>query len=203
MDVPLCKHVSFERILNDRPGFSEENSEVFDDISAHSIIESDTKIVVQSNNSNVAQTYTQAESDKALGNMLRNLDDKKPRIKTAKITKKEKASFAQMLDGLDDKTYKCYFCDKVFCKEKFVRLHRNKHLDQNGQLPCKYCNKTYPTYRAIMQHIIGTHKPVDCKECNKTFFSHTSYLRHQKTIHVDQSIKKFKCDLCSYESHAR
>ena len=42
----------------------EENIEVFDDKSANSIIESDTKIVVQSNNSNAAKTKTQAESGK-------------------------------------------------------------------------------------------------------------------------------------------
>ena len=42
----------------------EEKDEVFDDTSANSIIESDTKIVVQSNNFNDAQTKTQAESDK-------------------------------------------------------------------------------------------------------------------------------------------
>ena len=188
----FCEHVSFERILNDRPGFSEENSEVFDDRSAHSIIETDTKIVVQSNNSNVAQTYTQAESDKALGNMLKNLDDKKPKIKTAKtakITKKEKASFAQMLDSLEDKTFKCYYCDKVFCKLKFLQLHRKKHLDKNGHYPCKDCSKMYPDYSKIKHHILNAHAPGFCKECNKSFFSVTSYLRHRKTVHVDQSIK--------------
>ena len=34
-------------------------------------------------------------------------------ISFAESIKKEKTSFAQMLDGLDDKTYSCYFCDKV------------------------------------------------------------------------------------------
>ena len=42
----------------------EENIEAFDDKSANSITESDTKIVVQSNNFNDAQTKTQAESEK-------------------------------------------------------------------------------------------------------------------------------------------
>ena len=132
----------------------EENTEIFDEMSTHSITDSKTNIVVQVNDSNSAQPQTNVESDKSLENMLNVLTDCNPKISTMlkskpgpKPKKKEKASFAQMLDGLDDKTYKCYFCDKVFCKEKFVRLHRNKHLDQNGQLPCKHCNKTYPTYR--------------------------------------------------------
>ena len=42
----------------------EENIDVFDDKSANSIIESDTRIVVQSNDSNAAETKTQAESEK-------------------------------------------------------------------------------------------------------------------------------------------
>ena len=45
--------------------------------------------------------------------MLNKFDDEVPKVKKAKIVKKEKASFAQMLDSLDDKTFKCYYCDKV------------------------------------------------------------------------------------------
>ena len=99
---------------------SEENIEVFDDTSANSIVESDTKIVIQSNNPNAAKTQTQVESRKALENMLNNLDDETPKISKKpkpKPIKKEKASFAQILDGLEDKTFKCYYCDKV---KKFV-----------------------------------------------------------------------------------
>ena len=45
--------------------------------------------------------------------MLNKFDDEVPKVKKAKIVKKEKASFAQMLDSLDDRTFKCYYCDKV------------------------------------------------------------------------------------------
>ena len=104
------------------------NIEILDDTSAHSIVKSDTKIVVQSNDSNAVQN--QADShNKALENMLNNLDDDIPKkITKAKIVKKEKASFAQLLDGLEDKTYKCYYCNKEFSKWKFLDLHYKKHL---------------------------------------------------------------------------
>ena len=147
----------------------------------------------------IAQTKT--ESDRALENMLNNLDDYTPKITTAKNFKKEKASFAQMLDGLADPTFKCYYCDKVFCKRKFLDIHHKNHLDDKGHFPCKHCTKTFPRYMDIKPHVVGTHTPAFCKDCDKSFFSHTSYQRHRQTIHIDQSIKKFKCDLCTFESH--
>ena len=134
--------------------------------------------------------------------MLNNLDNEVPKTKKTKIVKKEKASFAQMLDSLEDKTFQCYYCDKVFCKLKFLQLHRKKHLDKNGHYPCKHCSKMYPDYGKITRHILNTHVPGFCKDCNKSFFCVTSYERHRKTVHIDQSIKKFKCNLCAFETHA-
>ena len=177
---------------------SKENIEIFDDTSTHSIAESDTKIVVHSNESNATQNEA-----KALENMLNNLDDDTPKIATAKIVKKEKASFAQLLDGLEDKTYKCYYCNKEFCKRKFLDLHHKNHLDKNGHFPCQHCSRTFPGYKQIKSHILCSHTPAFCKDCNKSFFSSTSYERHRKTVHVDKSIKKFKCDLCTFETHAK
>jgi hypothetical protein len=70
---------------------TEDNIEIFDDTSTHSIVESDTKIVVQSNDSNSAKSQIRAKSDKALENMLNDLDGDTPRkIAKAKIVKKEK-----------------------------------------------------------------------------------------------------------------
>ena len=180
----------------------EDNIEIFDDASTHSIVESDAKIVVQSNDSNSPKTQIRAKSDKALENMLNDLDDDTPRkIAKAKIVKKEKASFAQLLDGLEDKTYKCYYCNKEFSRWKFLDLHYKKHLDKNGHFPCQHCSKMYPSYKQIKSHILNTHTPAFCKDCDKSFFNHTSYQRHRNTVHVNQSIKKFKCDLCTFESH--
>ena len=133
--------------------------------------------------------------------MINNLDDEVPKIKKAKIVKKEKASFAQMLDSLEDPTFECYYCDKVFCKKKFLDIHHKNHLDVNGHFPCKHCSKTFTRYKDIKPHVVGTHTPAFCKDCDKSFFNHTSYQRHRNTVHVNQSIKKFKCDLCTFESH--
>ena len=94
----------------------DENTEIFDETSTHSITDSKTNIVVQIRDPNSAQTQTKVESDKSLENLLNNLAGSNPKISKKpkpKAIKKEKASFAQMLDGLDDKTYSCYFCDKV------------------------------------------------------------------------------------------
>ena len=90
----------------------------------------------------------------------------------------------------------------MFCKLKFLQLHRKNHLDKNGHYPCKHCSKMYPDYGKIKRHILNTHVPGFCKDCNKSFFCVTSYERHRKTVHIDQSIKKFKCNLCAFETHA-
>ena len=102
----------------------DENTEIFDETSTHSITDSKTNIVVQINDSN-SKTHTKVETDKSLENLLNNLADSNPKISKKpkpKPIKKEKASFAQMLDGLDDKTYNCYFCDKVLTHHMFLQI---------------------------------------------------------------------------------
>ena len=73
------------------------------------------------------------------------------------LMKKKKVSLSQLLDGLDESKFTCYYCDKMFCNRKFLNEHYKKHLDSNGTLPCKYCEKRYPTFRKITSHIRSTH----------------------------------------------
>ena len=100
------------------------------------------------------------------------------------------------------KRFHKFLYNKVFCKRKFLQLHHKNHLDKNGHYPCNHCSKSYPDVRKTKNHILNTHAPSFCKDCDKSFFSSTSYERHKKTVHVDQSIKKFKCNLCAFETHA-
>ena len=73
------------------------------------------------------------------------------------LMKKKKVSLSQLLDGLDESKFTCYYCDKMFCNRKFLNEHYKKHLDSNGTLPCKYCEKRYPSFRKITCHIRSTH----------------------------------------------
>ena len=46
--------------------------------------------------------------------------------------KKKKVSLSQLLEGLDESKFTCYYCDKMFCNRKFLNEHYKKHLDSNG-----------------------------------------------------------------------
>ena len=75
-------------------------------------------------------------------------EDLKPQIKP--VFKKEKKSLSQLLENLDDSDrFTCYYCDKEFSNRKYLHLHYKKHLDSNGKLPCRHCEKTAATFRKI------------------------------------------------------
>ena len=75
-------------------------------------------------------------------------EDLKPQIKP--VFKKEKKSLSQLLENLDDSDrFTCYYCDKEFSNRKYLHLHYKKHLDSNGKLPCRHCEKTASTFRKI------------------------------------------------------
>ena len=58
-----------------------------------------------------------------------------PQPKPAKIKKK---TFREILEKLDEKVFTCYFCDKVFSEMKYLRSHHKRHLDEEGNYPCRY-----------------------------------------------------------------
>ena len=90
----------------------------------------------------------------------KNLDllDNEEIVDLAKpLMKKKKVSLSQLLDGLDESKFTCYYCEKMFCNRKFLNEHYKKHLDSDGTLPCKYCEKRYPSFRKITCHIRSTH----------------------------------------------
>ena len=123
-------------------------------------------------------------------NKRKSLEDELDELETSdnkvivakKLAKKPKkaATLADFLDGLDETKFTCYYCDKMFKNRKFLNEHFKKHLDSNGNFPCKHCNIVKSSYREIATHISRSHNPGFCKECNKSFHGQTSLARHQK-----------------------
>ena len=190
--------------LND-PNYdpNDPNYDPNDDIEANPVDECENKvqfIIPQAN----SEMKSGPQKRKCLEDELNELGNSDNKVIVAKkLAKKPKktATLADFLDGLDETKFTCYYCDKMFKNRKFLNEHFKKHLDSNGNFPCKHCNIVKSSYREIATHISRSHNPGFCKECNKSFHGQTSLARHQKAIHGNKSLKKFKCEFCPYVTH--
>ena len=208
MSIPLNK-LNFLNTNDTDPNYdpNDPNYDPNDDIEANPVDESENKVIVQYH-SNIPQEKSEIKNSKkrkSLEDELNELDaagDNKV-IVAKKLAKKPKkaSTLADFLDGLDESKFTCYYCDKMFRNRKFLNQHFKKHLDSNGNFPCKHCNIVQSCYRKIATHISRSHNPGFCKECNKSFHGQTSLARHQKAIHGNKSLKKFKCEFCPYVTH--
>ena len=94
----------------------------------------------------------------------------KPKLKKNKKIEKNK-TIGQVLDDLENDKFVCYYCDKIFMGLQFLQSHRKKHCDENGNLPCRHCDRAFETTKKLRQHVVNAHEPKYCKDCNKTFVS--------------------------------
>lgn len=62
---------------------------------------------------------------------------------------------------------------------------------------CKYCEKRYPTTKALKIHYKATHKgkPLECPTCGKVFKVLANFKKH-KLIHLPKSERPHKCPHC-------
>ena len=167
---------------------NDPNYDPNDDIEANPVDECENKVIVQYHQ-NIPQEKREIKSSKKrkkLEDELSELDaagDNKVNV-AKKLAKKPKkaATLADFLDGLDETKFTCYYCDKMFKNRKFLNEHFKKHLDSNGNFPCKHCNIVKSSYYEISTHIRRSHNPGFCKECNKSFHGQTSLARHLKVV---------------------
>ena len=100
----------------------------------------------------------------------------KPKPKKDKKIDKNK-TIGQVLDDLENDKFVCYYCDKIFSGLKFLQNHWKKHCDENGNMPCRQCERAFETRKKLRQHQINAHEPKYCNDCNKTFVSSGSLKR--------------------------
>ena len=89
---------------------------------------------------------------------------------------------------------KCYFCDEFFSKQKRLKEHAQKHINEDGNFSCKDCEKKLPTYKKLVHHNLNQHTSYTCVKCQKVLPGKQVYENHRKACHIDKSIKLFKCD---------
>ena len=195
--------------VNDPNDFNHPNDDkIVAEASVAAAEELDNKVIglCRPNIPQAMQKIKSPEKQKSLEDSL-NKDggfDNKVSLAKPRMAKKRKPSWtvsSDLLDGLDETKYICYYCVKMFLNRKFLHEHFKRHLDANGNFPCKHCNVVQPSFRKISMHNHRSHNPGFCKVCNKSFHSQTSLARHKQAIHGNKSIKKFKCELCPYVTH--
>ncbi|XP_002732411.1 uncharacterized protein LOC100379006 [Saccoglossus kowalevskii] len=95
------------------------------------------------------------------------------------------------------KTHTCDECDRGFCSEANLELHKKSHLEQ---LPfsCHICKRGF-----ILQHNLNEHmkkhdekSQIQCDTCGKLFINFSALIAHQLT---HKGNEPQKCELCAKE----
>ena len=92
----------------------------------------------------------------------------------------------------------CHICCKIFSSVQ----HKNQHVqnvhekNEEGQVPCELCSRTYKSETALSYHTQKEHGPkidYNCTFCTKVFYLKHSLDVHVRSVHNDLTIA---CDLC-------
>ena len=97
------------------------------------------------------------------------------------------------------KHYQCTTCHEEFKKKSDMTNHM---ASQHSDVQCDECDRKFAAPYLLTRHKYSSHKTVMCLQCNKSY-GKAVYIRHMRTVHVDKSDQKFKCDLCPFTSHAQ
>ena len=98
-------------------------------------------------------------------------------------------------------TYRCSYCDKVFCYKDSLKTHKKvKHAGVRYR--CHLCIKAYTCRGMRKKHLeeehgiidIGIEKNLECPECGKTYAREDYLENHRKAEHLGV---RFKCQFCT------
>ena len=95
---------------------------------------------------------------------------------------------------------KCNICDKVLANEKTFKTHMEVHSSESHY--CKDCEYTTRSIVRMKIHTQKSHSGIhfQCTLCTIRFQSKRRLVRHIMIKH-EKNVKKFKCELCDFESH--
>ncbi|XP_074652656.1 histone H4 transcription factor-like [Tubulanus polymorphus] len=97
--------------------------------------------------------------------------------------------FTRQLDNLTE-CFQCSYCDKKFPAYRLLRDHLRHHVNQ---FKCPYCDMTCPNQSTVQHHIQYRHsnnRPYICETCQKTFKAVGDLKRHCETHNKDPA---FEC----------
>jgi len=104
------------------------------------------------------------------------------------LAQHEKASHLQTEDA------ECEICKKKV-RKRYLTAHIKTHSEFKG-LPCKFCNKEYPTIGSLTRHekIHMDVKEHKCRFCGKCFVQKANMQAHER-IHTGE--RPYKCQFCN------
>ena len=130
--------------------------------------------------------------------------DKKPyqceTCQSAFLTKQSLRRHEQTHDEGKIESYTCKICEQKFRTTYFMKLHRMKVHEGITGHPCVDCDKTFDSYRSLVDHRvthIGDRETFGCDECSVKFFSKQSLRRH--LISHGKGPPLYPCDVCEKE----
>ena len=89
--------------------------------------------------------------------------------------------------------FTCHVCDKTFAHNKILAYHISRSHSDEGPFICGVCGKELSNKYALHYHEKKVHNPETCPTCHKEV---KNLRRHNLTSHTDNSLLKFKCDIC-------
>lgn len=164
------------------------------------------------------------EIKKSSVSLVKFLDAQKKEFKETATKIKSQEESKKLLIG----PVKCDQCNKVFKKERYLNVHKTLHganvhicyicgakmtsdyylkihvMRHNKQFTeyCEICNKGFYLKANLRNHMImhNEEKAYICEICHKSFRSRIYLRTHMKIHNQPETRKKFKCELCSFET---
>ena len=94
--------------------------------------------------------------------------------------KNERQAYSKVIRELNHKNFACSYCDKVFTKSYYVKVHERTHTKEKPYI-CPLCDKRFTQIGTLISHklVHTSEKPFECGNCDKHFKS-----RKQLKIHT-------------------
>lgn len=100
-----------------------------------------------------------------------------------------KPTLSSIKTKVDEKSFKCHECDKLFTKRSNLAKHILSHSSENS-IRCQQCFKTYSSKRCLNLHmrIHNNDRRHVCQECGRAFIQKKTLLNHIRVHFVHKRL---------------
>lgn len=115
--------------------------------------------------------------------------------------KTAKAAFDHVRWHLDENSFKCTKCDKVFRSRFLLRSHTRQIHPAEQYLKCPKCTRVCLAQATLDRHLLvhDDDKPRPCAQCDKVYKSLHGLNRHIRRAHGNERSTRAICTICGLE----